>query len=145
MSSNNLSAVVTGEHADSTSSPTRFQLMGGGEKPGEPGKYSPDTPKHVPPKDLGLAPYHPRQRSQEHQCWHRVSPNPARSSQCPRLAGTTSMPVAPCEAPPVAGTPSTGTTTNRCEPEVTTARSPTLIVIGTIKGRHGGIFGRAAD
>jgi hypothetical protein len=52
----NLSVVMTRKHIDSASSPTCLQLMGGGGKPGEPGRYSPDT--------LGLvAPEEPRARA----------------------------------------------------------------------------------
>jgi hypothetical protein len=54
MSSNNLSAAVTGEHVDFTLSPTYFQLMGRDGKPGESGKYNPNAPKHMPPKDPGV-------------------------------------------------------------------------------------------
>jgi hypothetical protein len=44
ISYSNLSVVVTCEHGDSASSPTRLQLMGGGRESGEPNKYSPDIP-----------------------------------------------------------------------------------------------------
>jgi hypothetical protein len=44
--------MATREHADSTSSPTRLQLMGGGGKTGEPDKYSPDTPGPTAAEDL---------------------------------------------------------------------------------------------
>jgi hypothetical protein len=53
ISCSNLSAVATNEHADSVSSPTWLQLMGGCEELRELGKYSPDTPRPVPPDDPG--------------------------------------------------------------------------------------------
>jgi hypothetical protein len=43
MSCNHLSTVATDEHVDSASSPTRLQLLDGGGKLGDPGRYSPDT------------------------------------------------------------------------------------------------------
>jgi hypothetical protein len=52
VSCNLLSAAVTREPADSTTSPTCRQLMAGGGKPGEPGRYSPDTPRSVALEDL---------------------------------------------------------------------------------------------
>jgi hypothetical protein len=52
---------------------------------------------------------------------------------------------APYEAPLEAGTPSTGATTDRCEPGVTAARSPMLTVNSTIKGRHEDIAGHTID
>jgi hypothetical protein len=44
VSCSNLFVVVTCEHADSASSSTRLQVMGGDEEPRELGKYSSDTP-----------------------------------------------------------------------------------------------------
>jgi hypothetical protein len=49
----NLSVMVTYEHVDFASSSTRLQLIGRGGAPGEPGKYSPDTPELTVLKDLG--------------------------------------------------------------------------------------------
>jgi hypothetical protein len=49
----NLSVVVTCEHVDSVSSPTRLKLMGGGREPGEPGKYNPDILKPMALEDPG--------------------------------------------------------------------------------------------
>jgi hypothetical protein len=51
----NLSMMVTCEHADSASSPTRLQSIGGGGKPGEPHRCNPNTLEPAVPKDPGVA------------------------------------------------------------------------------------------
>jgi hypothetical protein len=52
---------------------------------------------------------------------------------------------APCVAPPALDTLGTGATIGRCEPGVTSARSPTLTIDDAIKVRHGGIARCAVD
>jgi hypothetical protein len=47
VSCNNLSAVATCEHANSASSPTRLQSIGGGRKLREPGTCSPRSTFHL--------------------------------------------------------------------------------------------------
>jgi hypothetical protein len=51
VSCNNLSMVATYEHVDTTSCPTRLQLIGGGRKPGELDRCSPHSPRPTMPKD----------------------------------------------------------------------------------------------
>jgi hypothetical protein len=59
VSCSNLSEAVTCEHVDSASSPTHLQSIGGGEKPREPDRGSPDT--------TGLeVPENPRVRAVSH-------------------------------------------------------------------------------
>jgi hypothetical protein len=53
VSCNNLSASATYKHANSTLSFTRLQLIGGGRKPRELRRSSPDTPSPVVPEDPG--------------------------------------------------------------------------------------------
>jgi hypothetical protein len=53
ISCSNISMAVTCEHADSASSPTRLQLMGGGGEPREPGKYNLDIPRPTVLEDPG--------------------------------------------------------------------------------------------
>jgi hypothetical protein len=60
ISYSNLSALATCEHANSGSSPTHLQLMGGGGKAREPGRYSLDAPKPVAPEDPGARAAKPR-------------------------------------------------------------------------------------
>jgi hypothetical protein len=60
VSCSNLSTAVTCEHADSTSSSTYLQLMGGGREPEEPDRYSPDTPGLKVLEGLGAKAASPR-------------------------------------------------------------------------------------
>jgi hypothetical protein len=60
VSCSNLSAAVTYEHSDSTSSPTHLQLMGGGGELGEPGKYNPDISRPTALQDPGAGAASPR-------------------------------------------------------------------------------------
>jgi hypothetical protein len=52
VSCSSLSALATYKHANAALSSTCFQSIGGGEKPGEPGRSNPDTPRPIVPKDL---------------------------------------------------------------------------------------------
>jgi hypothetical protein len=58
-------STVAYEHADSASSSTHPQLMGGDEEPGGPDKYDPDTPGLMVLKDQGVGPHHPGLHSQK--------------------------------------------------------------------------------
>jgi hypothetical protein len=62
VSCSNLFMVVTCEHADSASSSTRLQVMGGDEEPRELGKYSSDTPGPKVHEDSG-----PHSQKRKHQ------------------------------------------------------------------------------
>jgi hypothetical protein len=92
ISCSNLSAVATNEHADSVSSPTWLQLMGGCEELRELNKYSPDTPRPVPPEDPGAGAASPGAHSLKHQRWCCVPPNPTASSWHHREAGGRHLP-----------------------------------------------------
>jgi hypothetical protein len=54
VSCSSLSTVATCKHVDYASSPTHLQLMGGGGKPREPGRYNPDTLGPAELKDSGV-------------------------------------------------------------------------------------------
>jgi hypothetical protein len=122
ISCNNLSIAVTYDHVDSASSPHLPLVNGRDKKIGERDRYNTDTLRPVALEDSGAG---------------NTSPRAALL--------VTPMPVAPCETPPTPDTPSTGATTSRGEPGVTTARPPVLVVDDTIKGKHRSITEDVAD
>jgi hypothetical protein len=127
MSCNNLSAIVTHEHADSASSPTHLQLMGRSRKLGEPSMYIRDTHGTRGPG-----------------CWGHIMKSRSKlplSSPSRGPAPTTLTPIAPCDAPLALAILGTSATTGRGEPGVMTARSPALVVDDTIKGSTGMLSG----
>jgi hypothetical protein len=87
ISYSNLSVVVTCEHGDSASSPTRLQLMGGAESRENPTSIVQISPYPWHLRTLGLEPHHLEQHSQERLHRHHAPPNPATSSRCYHLAG----------------------------------------------------------
>jgi hypothetical protein len=102
---------MTCEHVDSASFPSHLQLMGGGGKPGEPGKHSTDipgppvledlgarstSPEVAPPKTPASAPRTTKSHS-----------NPSASSPCRGPAPTAYWFFVPCNAPPAISTSDT--------------------------------------
>jgi hypothetical protein len=86
VSCSNLSAAADYEHADSASSPTHLQSIGGGRKTGDPERCSPDTPRPVVPKDLGDGAASPGAALLGTSMLASHHTNPAASPQCHHLA-----------------------------------------------------------
>jgi hypothetical protein len=115
VSCSNLSAAVTCEHTDSALSLTHLLLMGEGEEPREPDKYSPDIPGPMALKDLGA-----RAVSPGATLLRMPAPTPHTTKSFNKLpalspsrgsTSATATPVAPCIAPPAPGTSIADTTT----------------------------------
>jgi hypothetical protein len=116
VSCSKLSTMVTYEHIESTTSSTHLQLIDGGEALGGSGKYSPDTPGLTVLDDLGAGAASP---------WAALPGTPASVphtiKSCNKLlalspsqgpGSATSVPVAPCGAPPALDTSIPNVTTD---------------------------------
>jgi hypothetical protein len=142
ISCNDLSMMMTHEHANSASSPTYLQLMGRGRKLGEPGRYSPDTLGPAAFEDPQAGATSPGVALLRTPVW---ALHITKSSSKLPASSPSWGPIPSTSTPAAPGTPDTGATIGRGKPEVTTARSPTLVVDDAIKGRHRGVIGRTTN
>jgi hypothetical protein len=163
VSCSNLFATATYEPAESASSPTH--LLGGGEKPREPKRGSPETPGLTMPEDPGAGAASPRVglpgTSMSAPCFTKSRNKPLASSLSWGLAPSTSTLAVPFDTPSALGIigasssrasdvrstnvgDSTGATGGHRRPEVTTDRLPRLATNNATKDRCGNVTGHTA-
>jgi hypothetical protein len=118
-----------------------------GQKVGRALQVKSKYPRPAAPEDLGARVVSPGTTLPRTPAPHITKSRSTLPASSPSWgpAPTTPTPVAPCVVSPTLGTPGTGATNSRYEPEVTSARSLTLTIDDAIKGRRGGITGCPTD
>jgi hypothetical protein len=129
-----LSTVATYEHLDSASSPTRLQSIGGGGKPRELDRCSPNTTGPVVPKDPGAGAASLR------------AALPGTSMLVPRFTKSRSKPPVACDEPSAPGITRTGASHasdlgSSNAGDSTMARSPMLTANDATKGGRRDVTG----
>jgi hypothetical protein len=116
---NNLSVVATYERTNSTLSSTCLPSIGRGRKPGEPGRSSPDIPKHTTSRDPGAGAASPGAACPG---MPKLTPHITKSHSEPQVSSlgwgptpSKSMLAVPSDAPPAPDISSTGASHNSGE------------------------------